>query len=287
MNYLVISPQAGMCNRLRAICSAVVLAKKLNRKLYLAWQIELDLNYTSTLAGVRAMQNCTFETLFCETEAIQSIPMHHKIDICFSEWLSGHYWYQYQSTAYRNLANNCPIQQIGEHADILLDRQEKTILVETSHIVRLSTVSAVEWDAEMSMIYAKYFVPQPKYTQRLPNRTRIGISIRRGELLDYVPAARQSPAKIVEWLQKFHWQDSLLIFSDDHAVRDQVRKQLGSCNDLILSQELQAWERGFLEFIALAHCCSVVYGTPGSSFAQEAAKFGKIPYMPIPVIQDF
>ena len=53
---LIIQPIGGLCNRMRAINSAMVLAKKQNKKLKVIWNVNAELG-------------CPFEELFEPTDA--------------------------------------------------------------------------------------------------------------------------------------------------------------------------------------------------------------------------
>lgn len=62
---LIIQPIGGLCNRIRAINSAMVLAKKRGEKLTVIWNINSELG-------------CPFEELFQKTDAFSVINIHSK-----------------------------------------------------------------------------------------------------------------------------------------------------------------------------------------------------------------
>ena len=157
---LIISPNGGFGNRLRTLCSGLVLGKYLNRKVYHVWfnQEIIDKNnmlYLSDIPNVLDMQKISFGDIFDE-KYYQSMPLDIKIDICFSEWLSNYYWYQTQSFGYRNFGNNCEINIINNNADMLLNCDHNVILLETGHIVKLSKYSYC-WENEMENMYKNHF----------------------------------------------------------------------------------------------------------------------------------
>ena len=62
---LIIQPIGGLCNRMRAINSAMVLAKKQNKKLKVIWNVNAELG-------------CPFEELFEPTDAFTVMNIHSK-----------------------------------------------------------------------------------------------------------------------------------------------------------------------------------------------------------------
>ena len=101
----------------------------------------------------------------------------------------------------------------------------------------------------------------------------IGISIRRGNLLDYYLEARQSKEDIISWIN-LKFQGSMIIFSDDWEFRDDIKNNIINNTFYEHNLTLEKWEISFIEFLILAYKCNKIYGTPMSSFAEEAGKFG-------------
>jgi len=278
---LIISPQAGFGNRLRALCSGLVLGKYLNRKVYHLWfnqeiidkQNKHSTSHLSNISNILDMQKISFGDIFDE-KYYQSMPLDIKIDICFSEWLSIHYWYDSQSFGYRNFGNNCEIIQIGDNADMLLNCNHNVILLETGHIVKLSKYSHC-WENEMENMYKNHFYFLEKYTNRFTQNIDVGISIRCSpEFLFYYPESYVNQNDIIEWINKIKSSGkSVIIFSDDENVRKYIQNSTCFLNDFDRSG-LCKYEEGIVEFIILSQNCKHIYGTHNSSFAQEAAKFG-------------
>lgn len=102
---IIISPQGGMGNRLRAIASIVAIAKTINKDVYHYW---VPTNSNAPFPHVKAMQNISLETLF--DKSIPMCPPNIKPDICFSEWTPGYYWYEFQSSAQRHFGVQNVIQ---------------------------------------------------------------------------------------------------------------------------------------------------------------------------------
>lgn len=121
------------------------------------------------------------------------------------------------------------------------------------------------------------FVPHSKYLKLLDDIPSIdyGISIRRGEFPSYFPEANQSFNDIHQWMKQFN---HFVLFSDDHNFKNELKQRLFSEGKIIYDfyrDGLEQWEQGFVEFLCLALKCKKIYGTPMSSFAIEAAGFGR------------
>jgi hypothetical protein len=274
MRVLVISPQAGMGNRLQAMASALVLGKLLDRRVYHSWVPEVD-ERLSHLSNVKDMQRLRFEDLFEKGK----IPRWTgKTDVCFSEWLPGQFWFSQQSSSYHRLMGGTgEIRQIYQDAGELASCSADVILLETSHVITLSTRQA-EWSKLMSQVYHTHFQPIQKYLGFIGEKRDIGVSIRRGELYRQYPEARQDLEEVESWLRKKGEQTTLHIFSDEVAVQDRFRTLFG-LNTVMPMESLKDWERGYVQFLTLALQCNHIYGTPKSSFAIQASIFGDVPYV--------
>jgi hypothetical protein len=104
----------------------------------------------------------------------------------------------------------------------------------------------------------------------------VGISIRRGEFLKFFWGSDIPKNRIVPWLQSI--QSPVILFSDDKSYQTEMRKHLRKPIQCLF--ETKTWtpeDRAFLEFLTFSRC-SKLYGTPDSSFVQEAALFGNVPY---------
>lgn len=312
--YLIISPQAGMGNRFRALVSAAQLALLSGRELRHAWFPETVPDRLSQIPHVREIQQTRFEDFFQGSQATEPPQPSSKmilrpansgmhIDRCFSEWVPGNYWFDFQSSAFRTLAHStCPIEQINIDPAALLACEDPVILLETSLEFLLPDSDLLrEWP--LSRIYLEMCVPWPMYTQRcLAAVADVGISIRGGEFADYFGG--QSIDEVIKWLKATRLgalrvagaerggaerggdarggddKPKVLIFSDDFAIRDRVRHELGSTLDIDRAGLKKQWELGFVEFLALAQC-PLIFGTPKSSFAEQASVFCNHHYCPL------
>jgi hypothetical protein len=282
---LIVSPQGGFGNRLRTLCSALVLGKYLNRKVYHLWinqeitdkKNKHSISHLSNISNVLDMQKISFSNIFDE-KYYQLMPSDIKIDICFSEWLSSDYWFQYQSSGYRNFGNNCDIIHIGDNADMLLNCNHNVILLETSHIVKLSKYNKC-WENEIENMYKSHFHFLEKYRNRFTQNIDVGISIRCLQLfLVYFPESYVKEDDIIVWINKIKSSGkSVIIFSDDENVRKHIQNSTCFFNDFDRTG-LCKYEEGIIEFMILSQNCKHIYGTCKSSFAEEAAKFGSKKY---------
>ena len=97
---------------------------------------------------------------------------------------------------------------------------------------------------------------------------------RRGKFLQCYPESRQSKSDIINWINENFSYLTVVIFSDDHEFRDSVKECI-NCNiyEHDFSQYLN-WEVPYIEFLILSYKAEKIYGTPSSSFAEEAGLFG-------------
>ena len=147
-------------------------------------------------------------------------------------------------------------------------------MIESSYILKPSMIDEQSWRQMLSRVYAVNFKPNPNFV--VPEEHYdVGISIRRGEFLHYFQEANQSREDLTKWITESFNGLKVVIFSDDHEFRNKMRIDTNYLNNPIEANE--SWIKGFLEFLMLAKC-DRIYGTPSSSFAEEAALFGNKPY---------
>ncbi|MBD1372928.1 hypothetical protein IC620_11225 [Hazenella sp. IB182357] len=288
---LILSPQAGFGNRMRMLCSGIVLAEVLGREPLYYWPGG-EASRSNTLDHIRAMREEGFHAFFLLNQGFMPIDLNPsvKIDLSLSEWLPGEFWYPYQSSAHQAW-EGLPQQRLGAEADELRRFDDlQTILIESSRALTLHDYTRSEWHAMMTQTYQAYFQPQTIYQEILAEVPYfdMGVAIRRREFMHYFPETAQSEAELSRWLDQIieaQAVTSLVLFSDDHALRDRFRHRLQkrgiNCPDLRWG-ELKRWQVSFLEFLTLATRVSdVIYGTVKSSFAEQAAIYGGVPYAPI------
>ena len=156
--WLIISPQAGFGNRLRAMCSGILLAHQLGRTPIHAWtpEVEGDVRsnnnviaehlvqtrshgwsdyFVSNKIKLPSLMDAGFLNVLAKTTAPKS-PLK-----CYTEWMPGDNWYAHQSRTQRLLENHgIALERIRIDANMtpLQQNSDDTFLVlETSHSVRL------------------------------------------------------------------------------------------------------------------------------------------------------
>lgn len=272
---LIISPQAGFGNRLRALCSAKLLGLLTGREVYHFWIKDSAL---SIVDHVNYMKE-TDPTHFFDIK----IPLFEgtHVDVCFTEWMPDDGWYKEQSTAQSHLIFDHrikskraePFQDASEIASSSAD----IILVETSLELRLPHMESFQ-EMLMSQIYQENFQPAGRWKEMLESLPVIenGVSIRRGNLMKYYPEADISVEKMCEKISLLNGPK--IIFSDDSEYLEKIRTK-SNCPLNIdgLTKILSPVEFSFVQFLFLAKCKNV-FGTKNSSFPKQAAIFGGRPY---------
>jgi len=262
MKSLIISPQAGFANRLRAIASAKIIADLCGRELFHYW---VEDEVKSGLAHVNEVKSITPSYIF-DLE----IPTWNggSPNVCFSEWTPGDYWFEQQSTAYTKLKPNRIVKFTS--IDEILNCQEETILIETGHELRHHTID-LEYDRLMSIVYAMNFRLNDRWKsiyEQIP-KFDSGFSIRRCDHLSFVPEAYISESQAIEKIQSI--KGTKFITSDDKEFADLIRKS--TKNYFTPITDLSSIDEAIYTFLCLSKC-ERLFGTFASSFAKQAAYFG-------------
>lgn len=281
---LIISPQAGFGNRLRAISSAIVLAKQCGRKIYHAWA---PMTPNENRSMIVPFQKYGYGGFFEQNEnlPLATRELFPYIDVCFSEWSKQDFWYKYQSDAQEKFAVIKTYKESNPARDIY-NSEADTILIESSLSIRLDEqyngcATDMEFINELHKAY-NLLNPHKKYLRLLDQFKSVdmGISIRRGDLLNYFKGADQDLSRIREWILYISKGKKVSIFSDDSEVRRMMEDIIPDYNHAVgkLIGSLPSHESAFIQFLYLSQKCNVIYGTPTSSFAREGAIFGGRPY---------
>lgn len=296
-NCLIISPQGGLGNRLRAVNSALIIAEKTRRKLLHSW-----LPIRNAIQGpehVSLLQRCEFDDFFAPNSTIVAARPDMTIDEVYSEWGPGDGWFIQQSTGQR-FFNVFAQSRSKNSANAILNSNSQSILLETTLRTWPEDAAGISLQVPSGQnrreIYAAYqkIRPRQEYLEiihELPE-VDIGISIRRGNLLHYCQQARQEAKGIANWIQALAKRsEKLIIFSDDPKFRqylyDETKVASGCSKIDKLLLRTPPHQAAFLNFLYLALKCKFIFGTPGSSFAQEAALYGDKPYDLVLSKQDF
>ena len=292
--YLIISPQAGFGNRIRALCAGILLAKQINRIPVHAW---IPDSIESQYTHLNDIKKRTLGDYFVQNNKLPMISENTKIDLVLSEWAPGDYWYQFQNSAQKRWPGNKFIK-VQENLNFLSNPKYMNldnIMLETTLIVKLNpklgdSENQKKFQEDLSRVYMEYFEVPNKYSKVIEALSDIdlGISIRRGDHWKYFPEANQDPEVIMQWIIKLvqhHKAKKIAIFSEDHKFRDQFKSDLSekiNIEYIEIPSGFESWETGYLEFLALSSKCQRIYGTPMSSFAEEAGLFrGKFHYQKI------
>lgn len=261
---IIVAPNGGFGNRIRVLNSAIHLAEKLNMDIEHLW---IGTEYKCAFPHVQEIHNKSFEYYF--EESIKKCDYKAcVVKKAYSEWSPGPgSWHSTQSygqtlLGIKNLMN---LKLIDETMDT-----SENFLIESSWINHNLT------NEEKHAIYSKYFIPRGKFINQLEpiEPGTIGISIRRGEFLNYFPEAKLDEQQLIAWLKTF--ENPVFLCSDDKQYVQEMRINLKK--PVVFKFEENLEDRGFLEFLALSKC-SRIYGSIKSSFAEEAAFFGGKEYV--------
>jgi hypothetical protein len=285
MKTLIVSPQAGMCNRFRVLCSAILLARLSGRKLYHCWEQEAP--HVIDMDIIRQMRESTWGTFFVEDSVIPFLSVDEStgIDRVFSEWGPGDFWYATQSSAIRRCSWSGEVHIERCSADSILNCAAETVLLETSLSLRPSSCATAEFEQALSDIYKQHFKPLPIFRDIVDQFARhcpyVGIHIRRTDLLRYIRAAdinAENWGKIIR--RHVSLSEAPYICSDDEAFAAAVSGGLPEYSIVPVDQTLSHTPKfqAFVEFLCLAKAARI-YGTVGSGFSKEAARFGGLPFV--------
>lgn len=255
---IIISPQAGFCNRIRALASGISVGLRECKEIFYTWQ---DCN-TSVVINLNH-----FSAYFDEIIPQANLPQGHEIDQILTEWLPGDEWYNEQSGAQRQYPRCKDVKRITN----FYNGRKKNILLETS--LRLDVNNQ-----NMMDIYRDYFKPKQRFMDYINSISDVdvGISIRRGSHLKYFPQYTYTFEQYIEWIRKnFTPGTKICLFSCDWSFRDSIKDLLKDEFTFVENTFVgEKWEIAFIEFLILSFKCNKIYGTPLSSFCEEAGLFG-------------
>lgn len=254
---IIISVQAGFGNRMRALASGIVIAKKENKIPYYIWK---DFEHKHLL-NLRPFED--FFEPSIEKATKENVP---EIDKIITEWLPGEGWYNLQSAGQKMWPDCKNITRFTNE----YKENANNVLIETSLTFDVT-------EDEMITTFQEFFHPKHKYLDLLNKipQLKIGISIRRGNLLEYFPEAIQDQSNIIDWISNNFKDSSVVIFSDDWQFRDEVKNKVKNITIYEpIFDNLEKWEIAFMELLILSYKVDTVYGTPKSSFCEIAALIG-------------
>jgi len=278
---LIISPQAGMCNRFRAICSAILLGKLTGRKIFHNWIMEPAL--PDDIDIIRHMRESSFTTFFKGSNVIPFISLDEQssIDEVYSEWGSDNAWYERQSSAIDRCKLHNAVRVEENYADSILESNAETILLETSLALKHTKMSDDEFETALSEIYTSHFQPLEKFSKIADEfsneRHYVGVHIRRTDHLKYINKADISVQAWARFITKrVSEEQSIYLCSDDKKFTYELANKLGQDRVLIFEKSYEPKTQAFLEFLCLSKA-EHIFGTLASSFSREAGLFGNKP----------
>ena len=282
---IIISPQGGLGNRLRAVNSALIAAEELGYQIKHAWHSS-EPNHNVDF--INRLKHFSFSHFF-EENFILPADKNQEINSVISQCAPGDYWYETHSSAQKKYSAYC-LQRSRNTMQELRKSTHNNILIETTLRFWPRNYPGIH---ETTLNQADSTTVSKAYQKLVPKRVyldiadkiepaEIGLWIRAGDLADYYPNARQDIKKIAEWIKYKFSTKSIAIFSNDINTQDFLYKECELQPPMgYLSEEvfmLPPHQKAFLEFLYLANNCNKIYGTPGSSFGQESALFNLKPY---------
>lgn len=253
---IIVEPTSGLCNRMRVIDSAIMLALEMNRPLVIIWNIENDLG-------------ASFDALFERIPNAKMVQFHCKNRITkkLQHWLRKFYTVgSYKVTAEE-------IQAGKEH------QLDCNSLAKHSKVY-FHTCEAF-WPSNRTF---SDFVPAPqvkKCVDSLTSSTMIGLHIRRS---DHSESIACSPTQL--FVDAVENEVSLNPLAKFYLATDDPKEEaflLGKFGDRIVMQKSRCFDRADSHAIQQAaidlYClarCKKIYGSFWSSFSQVAAKIGNI-----------
>jgi len=262
---MIIAPNAGFCNRIRTMVSAIYLAEKLNMNIEHLW---IGTKYRCSNPNIQKAHDKTFEHFFKESiKRCDYKTIANEVNRVYTEWLpcnNPYAWYNFQSYG-QNLIKPTVVSGL----DLVNEQMDasENFLIETSYINNLTITKEDKYK-----IYNKYFTPRDHFLDRITNlneidENTIGIHIIKGEFEDEI---------IKRWLTSI--DNKVLLFSDDKQYIEEMRTFLKTPFIPIIPSIND--DNDYLEFLLLSKC-KVIYGTDKSLFAEEASYFGGCEYIPL------
>ena len=287
---IIISPQAGFANRLRALNSALIAADESTRNLYHYWLPSQPNHRESHINWIKQ----TALDHFFECKGIQSAnPKDLQPDLVLSEWACTDRWYNTQSNAQVSFGKNANTRA-SNYLETVLNSKAETILMETTlrfwphdHKGLDKSIPTGEEARRIHNTYSR-MIPKRFYIDLISQFAPIdiGIAIRRGDLLKYSKQARQEVDDIYHFIAGLsHDGQRMMIFSDDSELVEHLSSLPGINQEYPvfsnILKRLLPHQKAMATFLFLALKCEAIYGTPESSFAQEAALYGNRRYQMI------
>lgn len=252
---IIIQPSGGLCNRIRVINSAYLLAKRRGEKLIVLWKNCAELN-------------CPFETLYQPVKEIKIINI-------YSNWNLIKLWLQFTAN-----------QRFGN--DDILQNKNNGVLHENFFQKLKKRVYIFTWEHFYPSEDYHLFIPQSAIQEKIDHLTKqfgehcIGVHIRR---TDNMPAIDKSSTEhFIERMQaEIDAEPRTKFFLATDDIREEERLR-AAFPDHMLSNQNKTLRRdsvdGMIDALIDLMCLSKstkIYGSFWSSFTDIAADMNHIP----------
>lgn len=255
---LIIQPVGGLCNRMRSINSARILAKKRSDKLTVIWSINKELG-------------CPYDSIFVPASSFRVINIR-------SKWDPRKLWFQLSAMLFGSFVNN---------SEILRHKGNGTLEKSFEESLKKLTYIATEEHFYESHDYSP-FAPSGKIAEKISEMQKkigthaVGVHIRR---TDNKPAiGKSSTDAFIKSMSEALEKDPDTVFyvaTDDFSEEETLR---GQFPDKIISNETRELARdsvagiqdAMLDLYCLASTQKII-GSYFSSFTDIAADMHGIP----------
>ena len=250
---IFLKTKGGLCNRLRAIDSAIILSKKIDKKLIVIWENNNDLG-------------ANFKDLF---EDIKNVKIVAQCPKKLSFFLKKKTWLKHLNST---LVLNTEITTLNI----------KLLFKSTTFLSELKTYRYIYFETEHAFLYPenfKMFKPL-KVIQKIVNKNEslIGLHIRR---TDHDFAKLNSPTELfIKTIKKELEQNPTTKFylaTDDLEIKSILMRMFKNkiiTNNFELSRlSLNGAQNAVVDLFSLASCIKI-YGSLGSSFSETAYHIG-------------
>lgn len=250
---IYLRPVAGLCNRLRAINSAIALARDTCQHLHVYWRLDQEMN------------TC-FHRLF-------NVPDDFVLNDAGRESFAARIFYSRYNFGYRNFGS---VQEWDYKSKIPKVGRPWVITSFSPFYDGMSV--GYDWLRPVDAIQLKIDAFRREF-----GRDMIAMHIRR---TDNEMSRKLSPLSLFEEKIKDHLKDNsqqrFFIASDDDAVKNSLREQFGSAivtrDHVARREDANGVEDAVVDLLLLAEC-SCLYGSGWSSFSEVAAQIAHIPYL--------
>ena len=256
--------------------SAIYLSQKLGMDIEHLWIGE---PYRCASDNIQLIHNKSFGYFFEEKlKRCDYRTMKDKVNKVYTEWMPNmnpNSWYNFQSYGQKllEISKYTGLELVNEKMDT-----SENFLIETSYINNLKITKD-----DKTKIYKQYFIPRDIFMQEINkitdfNEAIIGIAIRKGDFIIHNPELQIDDNMISKWVDSI--ESKIFFCSDDEKYEKEMRNKYKNAVIPKFSNSVNKSDIFFLDLILLSKCVKI-YGIQKSSFAEEAANFGGVEYIPL------